>query len=338
MNFEDPKFLWFLLSLPLVMILGWLADRSLRNRLKRYSAIISSFEGALTWCPKKSLLKLVLLVVIFVALVISIATPRWGFEWVDSAHPGADIVIAFDVSESMLATDVKPSRLELAKRKVYDFIDGLKGDRVGLVAFAGTAFLHSPLTADYDAVKSYLDYLRTDLIPLQGTAIGKAIKTSQKSLMSSTPDDSRAKWVIMITDGEDQADNGVGSAKDAWAEGIRIFTLGVGSKDGAPIPDKQGGFKKDGAGKIVLSKLNTAMLSNIAQVAGGKYATASSVGNDLGRFYQQELNLAGNTNTTGDKIKKWHNRYQIFLALVLLLSSVEYLLGEYKHGAKRGGR
>ena len=174
--------------------------------------------------------------------IIALTQPQWGFHWEEIKRVGVDIIIAIDVSESMLAQDVKPSRLERAKREVYDLIELLEGDRIGLIAFAGTSFVQCPLTLDYGACKMFLDYIDTDLIPVQGTELGDAIRTAIKAFSKR---ERKSKALILITDGEDHQGNPLEAAKEAEKEGIKIFTIGVGQEGGAPIPakDGSGGFK-----------------------------------------------------------------------------------------------
>ncbi|MCK5513335.1 MAG: VWA domain-containing protein, partial [Deltaproteobacteria bacterium] len=195
--------------------------------------------------------------------IFALTRPQWGFHWEEIKRVGVDVMVAIDVSESMLAEDVKPNRLERAKREVIDLIEMMEGDRIGLIAFAGTSFVQCPLTLDYGACKMFLDYIDTDLIPVPGTAIAEAIRTSLKSFNKR---ERKSKALIIITDGEDHEGEPIDAAKEAKKEGIKIFTIGVGREGGAPIPlkDGSGGFKKDRKGDMVITHLDEITLQKIA--------------------------------------------------------------------------
>lgn len=219
---------------------------------------------------KKQKLKCYLLLVVLCFSILSLMRPQWGFHWEEVKQKGVDIIIALDVSKSMLAQDVSPNRLDRAKQEIIDLLRILKGDRVGLIAFAGSAFLQAPLTLDYGAVQLFLDEVDTDLIPVPGTAIGGAI---EKAIASFDQEDKNSRVLILITDGEDHQGNPVEMAKKAALANIKIFTIGIGQANGAPIPNENGGFKKDSSGNLILTHLDEKSLQkNSIRNAGELYS------------------------------------------------------------------
>jgi Ca-activated chloride channel family protein len=230
----------------------------------------------------------------------------------------------------MLAEDIKPSRLERAKRKVYDLSQMLEGDRIGLIAFAGTSFVQCPLTLDYGAFKIFLDYLNPDLIPVPGTAIGDAIRTSIKSFNKQ---ERTSKALILITDGEDHESKPLEAAEEAKKEGIRIFTIGVGQEGGAPIPmgDGSGGFKKDERGEMILSKLDETTLQKIAIETGGSYARSVTGDMDLNKIYKEDIRgTIEKKELRSTRKKRWEERFQWFVFAGIVLLGIEFFIRERK--------
>ena len=260
-------------------------------------------------------------------MIMAIAGPRWGERIQEVTQKGVDIMICMDVSTSMLVEDVRPNRLERAKREVIDLIRVIQGDRIGLVAFAGEAFLQCPLTLDYNAVVMFLNQLSPDLIPVYGTDLGKAIDTAYASFDKESITD---KVMLLITDGEDNEEKGRMAAEKAADSGIRIFVFGIGDPSGGPIPRTgKGGFEKDIAGKLVLSKLEEETLVDMARVTGGGYVRSIEGDMDLDRLYFdgiREKTEAGILKT--GKIKIFEERFHIFLIIALIFLLLEGFLDE----------
>ena len=261
---------------------------------------------------------LVLFAIIFTILALS--GPQYGFKWQEIERKGIDIIIALDCSRSMLATDIKPTRLDRAKREIVDLLNMLQGDRIGLVAFSGTAFLQCPLTIDYPAFYLFLDVLAPDYLPVGGSDLTAALETARAAF---DPQSRAEKAVILITDGEHTGrDNPMAAADAALKSGVKLFTIGVGSGDGVPVPEENGGFKKDAAGQIVLSKLDESLLSRMALTTGGSYVRSVAGDIDLETIYVEQIRarMAGATVESGRK-QIWADRYQwpLALAVVLLL-------------------
>jgi Ca-activated chloride channel family protein len=275
-------------------------------------------------------LKAFLLILSVFFMIIALVRPKWGFHWEDIKRVGVDIIVAVDVSKSMLAQDVKPNRLERAKREVYDLCRMLEGDRIGLIAFAGTSFVQCPLTLDYGAFRMFLDYLDPDLIPTPGTAIGDAIR---KATQSFSRRERKSKALIIITDGEDHESKPFEAAKEAKKEGIKVFTIGIGKGSGTPIPtyDGSGGFLKDRKGNVVLSKLDEKTLQRIALETGGSYVRSVTGDMDLDKIYRSEIRgTMEKKELRSTRKKRWEERFQWFIFIGLLLLSAEFFVREKK--------
>jgi Ca-activated chloride channel family protein len=257
--------------------------------------------------------------------VLALAGPQYGFQWQEIERKGIDIIIALDCSRSMLATDIQPTRLDRAKREILDLLNMLEGDRVGLVAFSGTAFLQCPLTIDYPAFYIFLDALAPDYLPVGGSDLTAALQSAQKAF---DPQSDADKAVILITDGDNTgSDDPMETAQKAQTSGIKLFTIGVGSGDGVPVPEDKGGFKKDKAGQIILSRLDEALLTRMALATGGSYVRSVAGDIDLETIYGEQIRarMEGTAVKSGRK-QIWVDRYQWPLALgVLLLLAARWI-------------
>ncbi|KPJ60136.1 MAG: hypothetical protein AMJ42_01585 [Deltaproteobacteria bacterium DG_8] len=260
--------------------------------------------------------------------IFALTQPQWGFHWEEIKRVGVDIIVAIDVSESMLAEDVKPNRLERAKREIFDLIEMLEGDRIGLIAFAGTSFVQCPLTLDYGACKMFLDYINIDLIPVPGTAIADVIRTAIKSFSKG---ERKSKALILITDGEDHEGEPIDAAKEARKEGIKIFPIGVGQEGGAPIPlkDGSGGFKKDRQGDMVITHLDETSLQKIALETGGSYVRSVTGDMDLDKIYKEGIKQhMEQKQLKSTRKRRWEQRFQWFIFFALLFICIEFFVRE----------
>ncbi len=335
MKLGSPSYLLFLWLVPGLVLFHLYAFRAKDRALARFSrvemlrALMPRVSRRRQWVKAGMLTGAVFFV------VLALARPRWGFQWEEVKRFGVDILIALDVSESMLAQDVQPNRLERAKHEVQDLIRMLEGDRVGLVAFAGVSFLQCPLTLDYGAVELFLDNLDTDLIPVPGTAIGEAIRTATAAFNRT---ERKSKALILITDGEDHSGDALEAARAAKKEGIKIFTIGIGKPEGAPIPNRKGGgFIKDRKGNLVLTKLDETTLQKIALETGGGYVRSVTGDLDLEKIYREEIRKIEGKDLSSIRRKRWEERFQWFLLVALLLLAFEPLVSETRKGetAKR---
>jgi Ca-activated chloride channel family protein len=326
MRFGDPSYFYLLWLVPiLIVFFRWgLRKKHHLTRLFCNPTVATETLHAQIHLRQNTKAFFRILAVLF--MILALTQPRWGYEWKDLTQEGVDIVVALDVSTSMLAKDIKPNRLSRAKRKISDLLNMLDGDRIGLVAFAGTAFVQCPLTLDYSAAKLFLNATDTDLISTQGTALADAI---QKSVQAFGIGDDQSKAVIMITDGENHSGDPLKVAKLAAEQGVKIFTIGIGKDGGAPIPDSAGGFKKDAEGEIVLTRLDETILQQIALETGGVYVRSVTGDLDLNKIYRENIQpKIAKKELKSQRRKLWQERFQwlIFLALVCL--GIEFLIPE----------
>ncbi len=274
----------------------------------------------------KPVWKFILIVLAYSAVVIGIANPQIGSKLEEVKREGVDIIIALDVSNSMNAEDIKPSRLERAKQSISRLIDKLQNDRIGIVVFAGRAYVQLPITTDFAAAKLFLSTIDSDMIPTQGTVIGDAIGLAVKSFSSK---DKKHKVLIVITDGEGHEDDAVEQAGDALKEGVIVHTVGMGSSGGGPIPvyknGQMTGYRKDNAGNTVVTKLDEAMLQQIATAGNGKFIRASTNDGGLNTLLD-EINKMEKKNFGTKMFTDYEDRFQYFLALALLLLVAELMI------------
>jgi len=260
-------------------------------------------------------------------LILSAARPQFGMRLVDVKQQGADVVIAVDVSNSMLAEDLKPNRLEKAKTLLSRLIQQLGGNRVGIIAFAGNAFWQCPLTFDISSANLFLQIMDANLIPLPGTAIGSALRLGVQGLSKTAP---KSKAIILLTDGEDHKSDPEGAADEAAKQGVKIYAIGFGNPAGEPIPvrDDKGnfsGYKKDKKGTVVMSKLDEALLTRITSVTGGEYFRAQDGDIEVNRLVD-EVNGLEKQKLASRHYQQYEDRYQYFLALGLLLLLIEFII------------
>src|SRR5436309_7018898 len=290
MSFGAPEWLWGLLLIPLLVALFVRAERRGLRRLQEFvsARLLSQLAGTVNR-PRRIIKFALQLLGLFLAIV-SLAQPRWGYTFEDVKRKGLDLLIVVDTSRSMLSNDVQPNRLERVKLAIQDLINELQGDRVGLIAFAGRAFLQAPLTIDYDAVIEALNDLDTKTIPEGGTNISSAITLATQSFGKSAMGN---RALIIFTDGEELSGDAVKTAKAAAEAGVRIFTVGVGTPQGSliPVTSDDGGtaFVKDSAGQVVKSKLDEKRLREIAQATGGFYLHLDDGPRTMSQLYAQGL-------------------------------------------------
>jgi Ca-activated chloride channel family protein len=326
-----------LLALGLVPLLAafllW-TERRRRRDLERFVAapLLGTVVPGLASEPRRLRGGVLLLAV--AALVVAIAGPLWGFRWEEVRREGIDLVIALDTSRSMLATDVKPNRLARAKLALRDVLGELDGDRVALVAFAGTAFVQCPLTLDYGVFTEALDALDVDIIPLGGTAVSTAIDTALSAFEGRQ---GKHQAILLITDGEDHAGTAVDAAKRAQERGVKVYTVGIGTPDGELIPVAGGGFLKDRAGNVVKSRLDETTLQNVAVESGGVYVRASGPSLGLPDLYRDYVATMEKRELGSTLERRWEHRYQIPLLLAFAALLVEaYLGGRPRRRGDRG--
>ena len=311
--------------MPLAALLFWFSSLRRRAQVKRLGEaalvgrLLSSFN------PRLRLVKRALFLAALFFIVLALGQPHFRTKETLVERKGVDVMIAVDVSNSMLGKDISPNRLEKSKLELAGLIDRLKGDRIGIVAFAGDAIIQCPLTLDKNAAKLFLSTISTSLIPAQGTAITKAIDTAVRAFAGK---EKEFKAVVVLTDGEDHEGDPLAAARRAKEEGVRIFTIGIGTSDGSTLPVEHGqGIKRDRSGQIVLSKLNEPLLENIAKITGGMYTRASRGEIAVDRI-AGEIRRMTKKGLKKEKLVEYEENYQIFLLPAYLLLLVQWALSE----------
>lgn len=326
MTFSHLWALHLLWLLPLVVVASIYQNREKRKSMEALAdpVLINRLAGEDQTGRRR--LKGLFLLGALGLMLIAFAGPRWGSHYQEVQRKGVDIVVVVDVSPSMLVQDVKPSRLERAKREIFDFLKVVQGDRVGLVAFSGEAFIQCPLTLDYGALELFLNSLSPDLIPVPGTDIGAAIKTGLSAFDFKSATD---KTIILITDGEDNEGKGMVEARKAAEKGVKIFVFGIGDPSGGPIPagGNKGGFKKDEKGNLILSRLNEEGLKKIARETNGNYVRSVSGDLDLDVLYFEGIKSKTKASVLkSGKIKIYEERFPLFLAAAFFFLLAEGLI------------
>lgn len=318
-----------LLALIIVFVIYYVVYRLwYRNAAKKFgdSAVISKLMPEVS--KGKPFIKFVLLGFIVIFMVIGIVDPQIGSKLENVKREGIDLYLVLDVSNSMLAEDIKPNRLERSKLAISSLVDKLQGDRVGIIIFAGNAYKQLPLTTDYSAAKLFLSAVDTKIVPSQGTAIGEAIDMATVSFGETEHN----KAIIVITDGENHEDDAIEAAKTAHELGISVFTIGMGLPEGAPIPiynkyGNQTGYKKDRSNNTVITKLNEDMLRQIAAAGGGAYARANNASTGLKRIFD-DINAIDKKDIETRQFTDYEDRFQIFIAIALFLLIFELLIAD----------
>jgi Ca-activated chloride channel homolog len=324
-----PFALYLLLAIPVFIMLYILAQISKKKAFAAFGdwpllvRLMPDYSGS------RGTLKLILLLFAWALLVMGIADPQTGSKLEKIKRKGIDLVFTLDVSNSMLAQDIAPSRLERAKQAIARLLDNLENDRVGLVVFAGNAYVQMPITTDYSAAKLFLANINPGMLPTQGTAIGDAIETS----VSCFGKTKQSKAIILITDGENHEDDAVAAAHSAASSGIRVYTIGMGLPDGAPIPiynsGMQIGYKKDRQGNTVISRLDDNLLKEIADAGKGVYIRANNSQAGVKEVFDQ-INSLEKVEYDSRIFSDYEDRYQFFLLGALLVLVVELLISEKK--------
>lgn len=325
-RFQDPQYLYFLLVIPLLAILYIWSAYKTRQREKRLIDVHLLKKMAPKRSPKRQLLKFVLLELALAFAILMQARPQYGFSNVQTDERGIEVAFIVDVSNSMLAEDVQPNRLERSKLLMSTLIDRMKNDRVALGVFAGEAYPQLPITNDYASAKLFLDNLEPGMVTLQGTSIASAIDLGRISF-SERKDVGKA--IVVITDGEDHEDGAVKAAQTAKKEGCNVYVVGVGTSSGAKIPLSDGNFLKDETGQEVVTKLNEEMCREVASAGEGVYIHLdnSNQAQQILRDQFSKLQQADNNVQYTEKDEQF--QAMALIALVLLL--VEFFMFEGKN-------
>jgi Ca-activated chloride channel family protein len=317
--------------LPLLAVVFFILYFKAKSKLNKnfHHKLLNEFIMP-SFSSTKFIVRFLLYLLALLFLFIAAADPQEGSKLEEVKRSGIDLVICLDVSNSMLAEDLSPNRLIAAKRAISRLIDNLKGDRIGLVVFAGQAYTQLPITTDYAAAKMFLETINTDIVPTQGTAIGAAINQA----ISDFPENSKnKKAIIVLTDGENHEDDAIDVATKAAENGIVVHTIGLGSITGTPIPlyinGYKSGFKKDKEGNVVVTKLNEELLQQIAAAGKGVYARATNAGVGLDLVFN-EINKLEKNDYENKIFTSYENRFQYFVAPALFILLLEIVLSNKK--------
>lgn len=331
MKFGNPEAAYYLWLLVFLLIFYLWALKRRRRLLEIFAEARLIDRLTVSVSAGKRNFKMFLTGAAVFLCVISLMKPEWGFHWKEVKARGLDIIIAIDTSKSMLTQDVKPNRLERSKLAVKDLVKKLKGDRIGLIAFSGSAFLQCPLTLDYSGFTLSLDDLSADTIPKGGTSISSAINVAAKSFETGPE---QHKTLIIIADGEDHEGDPLGEAEQAKKAGITIYCIGIGTKEGGVVPvvDENGrkSYLKDREGNVVKSRLDETTLQKIALSTGGGYIRAQGMDFGLDTVYEEKLSKLEKTEFEGRMVKQYEERFQFPLLIALLLLLIEPFISERK--------
>lgn len=322
-HIEYFEFLWILL--PLIILFVWYIYWRKKSISKFATAPLFEKLAPLQ-SATKHYVKFVLIVFAIVLLIIGLTNPKVGTQFEKVKREGVDVMIAIDVSRSMNAEDVQPSRMLKARQFVSNLMNKMSNNRIGLIVFAGNAYLQMPLTVDYSATKMYLKQINTDLVPTQGTAIGDAIELAQKSYPENKKNQ---KVLLLISDGENHEGNAKDAIESAKKNGIKIITIGVGSEKGGPIPlGRNGEFKKDLEGNIVVSKLNKSMLKDLAKEANGTYYDINT--DKIVKNIINEIGSIDGVVIEEKVITDYKKHFQLFLFIAIILLIIEFMISYRK--------
>ncbi len=327
MRFATPQFFALFLAVPVLIGFFIWAFQHKRAALQRFASLSMVRRLTPEVSGTKQVWKFILFLLFLVFVIFALVRPQFGVKMEMIERQGVDIIVALDISRSMLAEDIAPNRLDRAKHEIAKFIDLLKGDRIGLIVFAGESFLQCPLTLDYGAAKMFLDVVDTDWIQVQGTALDQAIKQAAKAFDSKQK---KHKVLIVLSDGEDHEGDAVKAAKEAGREGVKIYTVGIGSEKGVPIPVRKSGstlvYKKNKDGNLVMSRLNPITLEKVSLEGNGAYFHAGTNLN-LEHIYS-EIYAMEKKDLGMNKVAIYEERYQIFLLIALVFLTIEFFVSE----------
>ena len=322
----QPLYLLLILLIPLMYIAYWLMRRWRKRRIARFGDpdLVSSLAPLVP--RRKGWLKLTLISLALLFFAIGMARPQLGAILKEKQVRGAEIMVVLDVSNSMLAEDYSPNRLERAKLAISKLVDELQGDRIGLIIFAGESFVQLPVTSDYVSAKIFLSSITTESVPVQGTAMGEAIRTAIRSFTSES-ENSRA--IILITDGENHEDDPVAAARDAVDMGARVFCIGVGSPEGKPIP-MDGGLLKDNDGNIVVTRLDEKTLRDVASAGRGLYVRAGNTEFGLNPVIDEIRSLDAK-DFQSVVFEEYDEQYMYFFAIALIFMLIEFMISDTRN-------
>ncbi len=326
----NPEYLYLLLVIPALLAFFWYSRLQRRKALALFGQkdILSVLMPNVS--AGRPVLKFIVLLIALTSIIVGIARPQFGSKLKTEKREGIELMIALDVSNSMMAEDIQPNRLERAKRAISQLVDKLSDDKIGLIVFAGDAYIQLPITADYVSAKLFLNSISTQMVPTQGTAIGSAINLGVKSF---SPQFAGSKAMIIITDGENHEDDAVEAAKVASEQGVSIYTIGMGLPQGGPIPVFEGGqrtYRKDNKGNVIVTKLDEEKLQKIAEAGKGAYIRANNAQVGLNNLFS-EVNKMEKAELETQVYADYADKFQYFIGFGLLLILLDFLILDRKN-------
>lgn len=333
-RFAHPEFLWLLLVIPAIALFYIYTRIKRKQALKAYGnpELLASLMPDVS--ESKPRWKFIIELTALALLIFTIAGPQFGSKLETVKKQGVEIMVALDVSNSMLARDIAPNRLEKAKQMLSRLVDQLQNDKVGLIVFAGDAFTQLPITSDYVSAKMFLSSINPKMVSAQGTSIGAAINLAVRSF---TPNESSDKAIIVITDGENHEGNAVEAAQAAYEKGIKVDVIGIGQPQGAPVPDDSGNpnsFRKDRDGNVVVTKLNEEMAKEIAAAGHGIYVRADNTNSAL-KALTDEVKGMNKTELESRVYSDYDDRFQSVAWVVLVLLLLDIFILDRKNSILR---
>ena len=326
-RFENPAFLYLLIIIPVIIVIRLLEMRKRKLKLKKFGDLSLLKQLMPDVSSSRKSLKFWLMIAALALLIVMLARPQMGTKISQEKRKGIEVIISLDISNSMRAEEVVTSRLDKSKMLVENMVDNFTNDKVGLVVFAGDAFIQLPITSDYVSAKMFLQNTDPSLIATQGTDLAGAIELSSKSF---TQQDKVGRAILIITDGEDHEGGAIEAAEKARKNGIRVFVLGVGSTKGSPVPDGNGGYMKDNSGQEVISALNEEMCKQVAQAGGGAYIHVDNT-SLAQRQLNDELTKLQKGDISSVVYSEYDEQFQAVGILVLILLIIEMLILERKN-------
>lgn len=329
-RFGHPEYLYLLLIIPVLAFVQLYFQTSRKKKLRKFGnmELLKHLMPEISFI--RPMVKFYLLLLAMAAIIVMLASPQFGTKLETIERKGIELIIALDVSNSMNATDVEPSRLGRSKLAIERLTNRLVNDRIGLIVFAGNPYVQLPITTDYASAKLFLSSINTDMVPTQGTSIGSAIDLASNSF---SDDEDINKAIVVITDGEDHEQNAIDAARKAKDEGIRVYSVGMGSPDGGPVPENpnsKGDFIKDQEGNVVISKMNRELLQQIADAGEGEYIPANNIRRGINNLIS-ELGELEKSEMDSKAYTDYEDQFQYLAGLALLLLLIEFIILERKN-------
>lgn len=329
-RFANPEYLYLLLLIPILIALFIYSRKKRKEKLNKIGDRDLVFQLVPDYSNRRKNIKFWIIMVVIGLLVVMLARPQFGTKIENVRRQGVEIIFALDVSNSMMAEDVEPNRLEKAKRMITQLIDKMSDDKVGLIVFAGEAYTQIPITSDYVSAKMFMPSITPALVPSQGTAIGSSIDLAMRSfgIYNDEEEKNVGRAIVVITDGENHEDDAVGAAKEATNNGIIVNVIGIGNPEGSPIPQKGVmSFKKDENGETIITKLNEKMCMDIAKTGNGIYVRADNT-NKAEKIIEKAIDTMAKSDIETKVYSAYDEKFQVFGMLALMILLLDLMISE----------